>query len=159
MLWERKSSRVRANGANEELPPPLELECLNVLWRLGPSNVKQVREALLPSRPLAYTTVMTVLDRLVRRGVAERQKQGRSFRYEPSVAREQLQQTAVSQVIDRLFDGSPEALIRFLVVRRDGGSAGSAVSHSQIPFTQDSRSFKEAEPSPTPARPLDAELL
>ncbi|MCW5965839.1 MAG: BlaI/MecI/CopY family transcriptional regulator [Bryobacterales bacterium] len=98
----------------EDLPPPLELECLTVLWRLRAANVKEVREALLPARPLAYTTVMTLLDRLAKRGLVEREKQGRSFRYQPTIEREILQRTAVLQLADRLFDGSFEELRRFL---------------------------------------------
>lgn len=98
----------------EELPPPLELECLTALWRLRAGNVKEVREALLPGRPLAYTTVMTLLDRLAKRGLVEREKQGRSFRYQPTIERERLQRTAVLQLVERLFDGSSEDLRRFL---------------------------------------------
>lgn len=117
----------------DELPPPLELECLSVLWRLGEGNVSQVREQLLPSRPLAYTTVMTILDRLVKRGAAERRKAGRSFRYKPTVAREHMQRTALRQLIDRYFDGSPEDLWRFLATHMEApmpsrAAAGSASS-------------------------------
>lgn len=105
-----------ASNSSGELPPPLELECLSVLWRLGPCNVKQVRESLLRQRPLAYTTVMTVLDRLVKRGIVVRQKRGRSFEYSSIVEREQLQRRAVEQVVHRLFDGSADELRRFLGV-------------------------------------------
>jgi predicted transcriptional regulator len=143
----------------EELPPPLELECLNVLWRLGPSSVKQVREALLPTRPLAYTTVMTVLDRLVKRGAAERQQHGRSFRYEAQVGRQELQRLAVGQLIDRLFDGSAVMLRAFLSA--DAGSAGSAslATARPAPHPGTGENLNSArEPRPD-LRPLDAELL
>lgn len=106
-------------AAGEELPPPLELECLNVLWRLGEGNVKQVRQHLWDTRPLAYTTVMTLLDRLAKRGVVVRRKTGRSFQYKPTVAREQMQRTALRQLIDRYFDGSVDDLRRFLAGHTD----------------------------------------
>lgn len=112
---------------SDELPPPLELECLSVLWRLGPANVSEVREALQPSRTLAYTTVMTLLERLAKRGLVTRQKQGRSFRYEAKVDRERVRQVAVDQLVSRLFDGSPEELRRFL------GGEGSLPGPSQPP--------------------------
>lgn len=105
---------MRHQQGSDELPPPLELECLSALWRLGPANVGAVREALLPSRPLAYTTVMTLLERLAKRGLVSRQKQGRSFRYQPLIDRDRLRRVAVSQLVDRLFDGSPDELRRFV---------------------------------------------
>ena len=78
--------RCARNGARE-IPPPLELECLKVLWTLGEGNVKDVRQALTGSRPLAYTTVMTVLDRLTRKGGVARRKVGRAFVYVPVLSR------------------------------------------------------------------------
>ena len=57
-----------------DIPPPLELECLSVLWRLGESSVRTVQEALAASRPLAYTTVMTMLERLARKQLVSRRK-------------------------------------------------------------------------------------
>ena len=51
-----------------ELPPPLEMACLNALWELGEGNVEEVRVFVSRNRPLAYTTVLTLLDRLARRG-------------------------------------------------------------------------------------------
>ena len=68
-----------------EVPPPLELLCLRALWTLGEGNVKAVRQMVAQSRPLAYTTIMTVLERLVRKGMLARRKVGRSFAYAPQV--------------------------------------------------------------------------
>ena len=59
------------------VPPPLELLCLRALWTLGEGNVKAVQQVVADSRPLAYTTIMTVLDRLVRKGMLARRKIGR----------------------------------------------------------------------------------
>jgi predicted transcriptional regulator len=101
------------NGARE-IPPPLELECLKVLWTLGEGNVKDVRQALTESRNLAYTTVMTVLDRLARKGGVARRKVGRSFVYVPVLSRGALRRLAVQDLVDRFFDGSREALIEHL---------------------------------------------
>jgi len=78
------------NGTGE-IPPPLEIECLKILWTLGEANVKDVRQALTERRNLAYTTVMTVLDRLARKGRVARRKVGRSFMYEPVLSREQFE--------------------------------------------------------------------
>ncbi len=97
-----------------DIPPPLELECLRALWNLGEANVRDVREALTPKRPLAYTTVMTMLDRLARKQAVSRRKVGRSFVYTPLISREDIRQLAVRELLDTLFDGSKETLVNYL---------------------------------------------
>jgi BlaI family penicillinase repressor len=112
------------NGARE-IPPPLELECLKVLWTLGEGNVKDVRQALTGNRNLAYTTVMTVLDRLARKGGVARRKVGRSFVYVPVLSRGVLRRLAVQDLVDRFFEGSEAALMELL---RDGETSQPAPS-------------------------------
>jgi BlaI family penicillinase repressor len=97
-----------------EVPPPLELACLSALWTLQEANVKSVREVVAQSRPLAYTTIMTVLDRLVRKGKLTRRKVGRSFVYSPSQTRDLLRRAAVRELVEGYFDGSEADLIAFL---------------------------------------------
>lgn len=105
---------MRKTGSPRDIPPPLELECLKVLWTLGEGNVKDVREVLTRSRNLAYTTVMTILDRLVRKGGVERHKVGRSFVYAPLLSQEVLRKLAVKELVDGFFDGNEDALIAYL---------------------------------------------
>jgi predicted transcriptional regulator len=105
---------MRKAASPRDIPPPLELECLKVLWGLGHGNVKDVREVLTQNRNLAYTTVMTVLDRLVRKGGVERRKVGRSFVYSPLLSREVLRRLAVKELVDGFFDGNEELLIAYL---------------------------------------------
>jgi|HubBroStandDraft_1064217.scaffolds.fasta_scaffold505006_1 BlaI family penicillinase repressor len=97
-----------------EIPPPLELECLKALWGLGEGTVRDVREILVGNRNLAYTTVMTVLDRLEKRGGVSRRKQGRSFLYVPKVSQDALRRYAVKELVDTFFGGSEEALRSYL---------------------------------------------
>jgi predicted transcriptional regulator len=67
----------------------LERAVMEVLWdRATPVAVRDVAEALAP-RELAYTTVMTVLDRLAKKGFVHRQRDGRAWRYEPANSREE----------------------------------------------------------------------
>ena len=105
---------MRRPAAQRDMPPPLELECLKALWGIGEGTVRDVRHVMVGNRNLAYTTVMTVLDRLEKRGGVSRRKQGRSFVYVPKLSREELRKFAVKEVVDRFFDGSAEALKRFL---------------------------------------------
>ena len=108
---------MRRAGASE-IPPPLEIECLKALWDLGEATVRQVRQALAPTRPLAYTTVMTVLERLARRGAVSRRKAGRSFIYTPQVGRDALRRLAVAQLVTNLFNGSEAGLRAYLETPR-----------------------------------------
>jgi len=105
---------MRKPGPPPEIPPPLELECLKALWTLGEGNVKDVREILTQRRKLAYTTVMTVLERLEKRGKVERRKQGRMFVYTPAVSRDSLRRLAVEALVQDFFDGSERALVNYL---------------------------------------------
>jgi predicted transcriptional regulator len=103
-----------------DIPPPLELECLSVLWRLGESNVRTVQEALAASRPLAYTTVMTMLERLARKQLVSRHKAGRHFLYTAQVDRDAVRQNAIKNLVDSLFDASPAQLTAFLAADAAG---------------------------------------
>src|SRR5947199_9603880 len=105
---------MRRPGPPRDIPPPLELECLKVLWGLGEGSVRDVREVMVGNKNLAYTTVMTVLDRLEKRGGVSRRKQGRSFIYVPKVSQDALRRFAVKELIDGFFDGSPEELLAFV---------------------------------------------
>lgn len=85
-----------------------------MLWGLGEGTVRDVRQVLVGKRNLAYTTVMTVLDRLEKRGGVSRRKQGRSFLYAPKVSQDALRRFAVKELIDSFFGGSQEALAQYL---------------------------------------------
>jgi predicted transcriptional regulator len=100
--------------AARDLPPPLEMLCLRALWTLREGNVKEVRTVVAQSRPLAYTTIMTVLERLVRKGKLKRRKAGRAFVYSPEASRDTMRRAAIRELVDSLFDGSEEDLVRFL---------------------------------------------
>jgi predicted transcriptional regulator len=76
--------------------------------------VKDVRELVGASRPLAYTTVMTVLDRLARRGIVTRRKAGRAFVYAPAVSRDAMRRLALQEFLDSYFESSQHELLQFL---------------------------------------------
>ncbi len=111
------------NGARE-IPPPLELECLKILWKLGEANVKDVRRGLTANRNLAYTTVMTVLERLAKKGGVERRKVGRSFVYAPVLSRDGLRRLAIKELVNSFFEGDEDALLNYL---RNGAVPGNII--------------------------------
>jgi predicted transcriptional regulator len=110
---------MRKPGPPRDIPPPLEMLCLKALWSLGEGNVGEVRGVVAASKPLAYTTVMTVLDRLARRNIVSRRKSGRAFVYAPQISRDSMRRLALKEFVDGFFDGSEEKLADFL---RRGGS-------------------------------------
>jgi BlaI family transcriptional regulator, penicillinase repressor len=76
--------------------------------------VHDVRKAVSNERILAYTTVMTLLGRLEKRGCVTRRKPGRSYIYRPKISRDKLREHAVKQLLDGFFDSSLDALLRYL---------------------------------------------
>jgi predicted transcriptional regulator len=109
------NKEVRKAGTPRDIPPPLELECLKVLWTLKQGSVKDVVACLKSAdRLLAYTTVLTVLDRLHRRGAVERQKQGRAFMFVPVLDLDRARRTAVLELAATYFGGSVSSLRSYL---------------------------------------------
>lgn len=90
-----------------------ELDVMAVLWELGSGTVTEVRDKLPVD--LAYTTVLTILRNLEEKEFVSHKSEGRAHRYFPRVARDTAQKTAVSRIIDKLFQGSSEQLIAHLV--------------------------------------------
>jgi predicted transcriptional regulator len=93
---------------------PLELDIMKAVWRLSPATVKDVQDAIYPRRPLAYTTVMTIMGRLHAKGFLERSLRSRAHYYAPAVEFTRVRDAAVARVVTQFFDGSPENLMRFL---------------------------------------------
>ncbi len=110
---------------------PLELDCMTALWLLGEGTVREIRETLAPRRPRAYTTIMTIMDRLTQKGIVERQRTGRAWKYRANLSKEDARAHAVAQVVENFFGGSTEALLaqmagangRRAAVRADAASA------------------------------------
>src|SRR6204780_50265 len=90
---------------------PLELDCMNTLWPMGQGTVREIRDRLAARRPRAYTTIMTIMDRLARKGVVERRKVGRAYMYSPNLSAEDARTQALGQVIENFFGGSKDALL------------------------------------------------
>jgi predicted transcriptional regulator len=97
---------------------PLELDCMNTLWPIGQATVREIRDLLAARRPRAYTTIMTIMDRLARKGVVERVKTGRAYTYRPRMTPDEAREQAVSQVLINFFGGSKEALLVHLGTAR-----------------------------------------
>src|SRR3954453_1046216 len=97
---------------NEQLTP-LELEIMQVLWEAGPAPVQAVQESL--KRELAYTTVQTMLNVLLKKGKVKRTLKDRAYIYRPIVSRRQVVSQTIGDIVDRMFGGSAEDLVMGMI--------------------------------------------
>ena len=105
-----------SNGRGKSLLDlaPLERDCMKMLWPLGEGTVKEIRDDLAAVRPRAYTTIMTIMDRLARKGVVTRRKVGRAYLYRPNFSAEEARARAVEQLQANFFGGSRSNLVGYL---------------------------------------------
>jgi predicted transcriptional regulator len=106
----------RSGSASSSGMTPLELKIMQVLWRLGPCQVQAVQQEL--EGELAYTTVQTMLNVLHKKSRVTRQLRGRAFEYRAAVTEEKTLGSAVTDLVERMFGGSPEELVMSLVKSR-----------------------------------------
>jgi len=88
-----------------------ELRLMEVLWEKGASTVSDVAEGLPKNPALAYSTVLTTLRILENKGFVRHTKDGRAFVYHPVVDREKARASAVTHLVRRFFENSPELLM------------------------------------------------
>jgi predicted transcriptional regulator len=88
---------------------PLERRLLEALWARNNATVREMVDE--DCRDLAYTTVMTTLDRLFKKGLLTRTEEGRAFRYAPRFSRDQLHREAAGNAFRQLLDCSPASTL------------------------------------------------
>jgi BlaI family penicillinase repressor len=92
-----------------------ELEIMKVVWRLETATVRQVYEELLKQRRIAYTSVMTIMNILEKKGHLKRRQEDRAYVYLPAKPQKQVIGSMVREFIQRVFNGSAEPLLVHLV--------------------------------------------
>ena len=102
-----------------------ELRLMDVLWDRGAATVAEVADALPKDLDLAYNTVLTTLRILEEKGYVTHTKsdEGRAFRYEPVVGRQEASRKAVRYLVSRFFRDSPELLVLNLLENEELGEA------------------------------------
>jgi predicted transcriptional regulator len=90
---------------------PQELAIMKVVWRKDEATVRDVYEALQETRPVAYTTVMTMMRILQEKGYLTKATQDRAHVYRPAKPRQQVIGGMVRDFLDRVFDGASDALL------------------------------------------------
>jgi BlaI family transcriptional regulator, penicillinase repressor len=91
------------------LPTGAELDILAVLWRLGPSTVREVHEAM--GKDSGYTTTLKQMQLMTEKGLVVRNERYRSHVYEASTPKEQTQRQIAGDLLKRAFDGSAKSLV------------------------------------------------
>lgn len=96
-------------------PSDLELQVLSVLWRTGPATAREVMEAMPDGKQRAYTTVLTVMQVMERKGLLGHTRRGNANVYEPKVAKGQVLRPLVRGWVSKIFGGSPSAVVQQLL--------------------------------------------
>ena len=92
-------------------PTDAELAILRVIWRRGPSTVRQVHEVLSQDREIGYTTVLKLMQIMTEKGLVERDESERTHVYQAMLTQEETQQQLVGDLLDKAFGGSASDLV------------------------------------------------
>lgn len=105
----------KAKESESKLLTETELELMTILWKRSEGSVADVMKDLPQGRDLAYTSVSTILRILEQKGIVETRKEGRGHIYIPKLKKSDYEVKTVKHVVDRVFDGTPVALVRQLL--------------------------------------------
>jgi predicted transcriptional regulator len=97
--------------ANRPRPTDAELEILRVLWKRGPSTVRDVFEELKKAKPVGYTTVLKFMQIMAEKGLVRRNEEQRTHVYAAMAPQESTQRQLVNDLLDRAFGGSAMQLV------------------------------------------------
>ena len=99
-------------SAFRKKPTDAELAILRVLWARGPSTVRQIAEVMADAgRETGYTTVLKLLQIMTEKGIVVRDESARTHIYSPASTQDQTQRQMVTDLLDRVFDGSAAQLV------------------------------------------------
>lgn len=103
-----------------EYPTDLELSILKVLWQSAPRTVDEVREALAAGgRELTHSSVITIMNIMVRKKSLKRVKRGRAYEFTPLLDEGRVGRSMVQDLVSRVFDGSAHSLVLQLLETED----------------------------------------
>ena len=105
-------------GRNPQLGD-LQLAIMRLLWRRGEATVAEVHAALLEERGLAPTTIATMLVKMERKGIVSHRTEGRRYIYRTTVSQDEVTQSMVGQLTQRLFGGNASALVSHLLAEHE----------------------------------------
>ena len=117
----------------------LETLIMNALWDESPAAVKQIQERLKSVKPMAYSTVLTMMRILRDKGFLVSERQGKADLYRPVVSRDDAGRRSLGEVIDSFFSGSAEALVSQLLDSRSLGDEALKAIRAELDKTLEGR--------------------
>jgi predicted transcriptional regulator len=131
-------------------PSELELQILSILWERGPSSIRTIREALPDGKDRAYTTVLTLVQILEKKGFVSHTSKGQAHIYHPLVTSRQVLRPLMRDLLHNVFGGRPAEAVQCLL---DSAQLDED-ELSQIRQVIQNASTKSPEPgSPEPKSP------
>ncbi len=111
-------SAKKASPTHERLLTEVELELMSIIWSLNKVTIKDVVSRLSNERPLAYTTVATVLKVLEQKGFLECKKDSYAHVFVPIVTKSEYESACIEHMVANVFDGEPVALVQRLLMAK-----------------------------------------
>ncbi len=99
---------LRFKGKKPSPLGELEEKVMNVVWQLQKASVRDVLNELNKKEKFAYTTIMTIMDRLYKKGLLKREKKGIGYIYYPVISKEEFEKKTAEKVITELIESNPE---------------------------------------------------
>lgn len=96
-------------------PSDLELQVLSVLWEQGPLTVRDLQDCLPDGKQRAYTTVLSVLQVMEKKGLVKHTRDGLAHLYHPAVKREKVLKPLMGGLVKHVFGGRPSAVLQCLL--------------------------------------------
>lgn len=93
----------------------LQHAIMKVLWQRGEATCAEVHGTLHPSRGLALTTIATMLRKMEHKGVVAHRSEGRQYVYRPLISEDEVRSSMLNELLERLFEGDPAALVSHLM--------------------------------------------
>lgn len=124
--------------ARPKLPRPTdaELEILNVLWRRGPSTVREIHEEIAETRATGYTSVLKLVQIMAGKGLVEREERHRAHIYRAAAAQEETQRALVRDLVERAFGGSAARLVMHALASERASAEDRALIRKMLNETE-----------------------
>ena len=103
------------SSAERQKPSELEMQVLSVLWSGGPATVREILDRLPDGKQRAYTTVLTVMQGMSRKGLVTHSQDGATYIYSPAVERHEVVQPLMQTLLQNVFGGDPRQVVQTLL--------------------------------------------
>ena len=96
----------------------LEIEIMPIIWRQGEVTVKDVFEEMYDEHRLAYTTIMTVMNRLAQKGILKQDRSTIPYLYKAAISQEEMAAQMIDQVVDKVLGGSAGMVVSYCLDKK-----------------------------------------